>query len=415
MSLSAGMRILVFTPSLPYPPMWGFNIRVNSILRELSRHNRVSLLCYGNSGRDGQSIAALHEICEDVFVVPNVDRPVTRRRLMQARAVMSPRSFHLQRYASAQMQARLTHVLRDGAYDFVQVESSAMARFDFGTTPVVLDEHNLEYELLRRSNAVETSPVRRAFAANEWRKVEREERSTWQKVSGCVITSSREQEVVEAAAPGTPTAVVPNGVALDHFAPATSPVSPGNIVFTGLMTYRPNADGVSYFIREILPLIRASYPKATFTAVGWGLPDDVRQLLGGVVTHTGRVDDVRPYMAGASVVVVPLRIGSGTRLKVLEALAMAKGVVSTSVGCEGLDVDHGEHLLVADDPVAFAASVVRLLESPAEAAALGRRGRTLVEDRYGWDRSVAELERFHQSLFAAQARRPDASVRAAAR
>jgi polysaccharide biosynthesis protein PslH len=394
-----GMRILVMTPSVPYPPMWGFNIRVFNILRRLSARNRVSLLCYQGAEPDTQALQTLGEICEHVFTVPDVERSIAERRLLQARAVISPGSFHLRRYVSAPMQARLTRVLREDRYDLVQVESSAMAGFDFGDTPVILDEHNLEYELLRRSNAVESSRIRRAFAANECRKVEREEMATWQNVRGCVLTSEREQAIVNRASPDVPTAVVPNGVSLDYFQPAASPIMPGSMVFTGLMTYRPNADGVSFFIRRILPAIRAARGDAAFTAVGWGLPDDIRPLLGDGVSHTGRVEDIRPYLAQASVVVVPLRIGSGTRLKVLEALAMAKPVVSTSVGCEGLDVTHGEHLLIADDPATFAASVLRLLEDPAEAASLGSRGRALVESRYGWEQSVAELERFHQSLF----------------
>lgn len=393
------MRILLLTPSLPWPPMWGFNIRVLNILRELAAHNSVSLLCYGGGEPDAQARETISAICDRVFIVPETGRSIRQRRLLQAGTVISPRSFHLRRYVSAEMQARLTQILRDGAYDLVQVESSAMASFDFGNTPIVLDEHNLEYELLRRSNAVESSRIRRAFAATESRKVEREEISTWNRVKGCVLTSEREQAVVQRAAPGVATAVVPNGVALDYFQPSAAEVTPGSIVFTGLMTYRPNADGVSYFIRRILPAIRASRPDAVFTAVGWGLPDDVRPLLGEGVFHTGRVDDIRPYLAKASVVVVPLRIGSGTRLKVLEALAMAKPVVSTTVGCEGIDVSHGEHLLIADAPAAFAAAVTSLLEDPAEAAALGRRGRAMVESRYGWERSVAELERFHRSLF----------------
>jgi sugar transferase (PEP-CTERM/EpsH1 system associated) len=391
------MRILVVTPSLPYPPMWGFNIRVFNILKHLSARNTVSLLCYGE--RDVQEHHVLGQMCEQIFTVPDVERSTVERRLLQARSALSRRSFHLQRYLSAPMQATLTRVLREGAYDFVQVESSAMASFDFGSTPIVLDEHNLEYELLQRSNQFEGAPVRRAFAAGECRKVQREEIATWHRAKGCVLTSERERAVVNREAPTVSTAVMPNGVALDYFQPAVSAPAPGSIVFTGLMTYRPNADGVSFFIRRILPAVRASREEATFTAVGWGLPDDVRPLLGDGVTHTGRVDDIRPYLAKASVVVVPLRIGSGTRLKVLEALAMAKPVVSTTIGCEGLDLAHGEHLLIADDPDEFARSVVRLLDDRAEAVALGRRGRALVQSRYGWDRSVAELERFHQSLF----------------
>ena len=393
--------------------MWGFNIRVFNIVRHLAARHRVSLLCYGDGAPDAQAMQVLDEICEHVFTVPELDRSILERRLLQARAVISPHSFHLQRYFSAGMQGALTRVLRGGRYDIVQVESSALASFDFGDTPVVLDEHNLEYELLRRSNAVESSPIRQAFAANECRKVEREEISAWQRVKGCVVTSGREQAVVNRAAPDVPTAVVPNGVDLDYFQPAESAVEPGSIVFTGLMTYRPNADGVGYFIRRILPMIRASRRDAAFTAVGWGLPDDVRPLLGDAVTHTGRVEDIRPYLARASAVVVPLRIGSGTRLKVLEALAMAKPVVSTTVGCEGLDLSAGEHLLIADDPSTFAAAVIRLLDDPAEAAALGRRGRALVESRYGWDQSVSALERFHHTLVNTRPSLPEPAAAAA--
>ncbi|HKC19852.1 MAG TPA: glycosyltransferase family 4 protein, partial [Candidatus Dormibacteraeota bacterium] len=152
-----------------------------------------------------------------------------------------------------------------------------------------------------------------------------------------------------------------------------------------------------------------------FTAVGWGLPDDLRPLLGKGVTHTGRVDDVRPYLGRASVVVVPLRIGSGTRLKVLEALAMGKAVVSTKIGCEGLEVKHGEHLLIASDPAEFAKSVLRLMARPEDAAALGRRGRELVERRYGWDRSVARLHEFHESIFDARSSLSRVTAEAAAR
>ena len=392
------MRILVLTPSLPLPAMWGFNIRVFNILRELATRNSVSLLCYGDPRADADSIRQLGEICDHVYVVPHVHRSPAQRRLEQAATTLSFRSFHLHRFVTDAMQAQLGQVLRGGGYDAVQVESSAMAMFDFGRTPVILDEHNLEFELLRRSNTVERSPLRRLFGSIESRKVEREEDSLWRRVAGCVVTSDREQVIVDLAAPGVPTEVVPNGVALEHFRPRGTAVAEGSIVFTGLMTYRPNADGVRHFVTQILPRIRRTRPDAVFTAVGWGLPADVRPLLGNGVIHTGRVDDIRPYLAKAAVVVVPLRIGSGTRLKVLEALAMGKAVVTTSIGCEGLAVEHERHVLIADDPVEFATAVLRLLADRDEAAGLGRRGRELVERLYGWDAVAARLASFHQSL-----------------
>lgn len=391
------MRILILTPTLPHPPIWGFNIRVSQIVRRLAARHEITLLSYADS-QEAAARRALNGICSSIVTVPDPRPAVARRRLLQARATVGSRSYHMQRFHSPQMQSELTRALVDFRPDVVQVESSAMAIFDFGGFPVVLDEHNLEYELLRRSNAVEQSPMRRVFAAFESRKVEREEIALWRSAAGCAVTSRREEQVVNATVPDLPTAVVPNGVDLDYFRPLSAAIKPGGLVFTGLMTYRPNADGASHFVRAMFPAVQESNPGATFTAVGWGLPDDLRPLLGDRVFHTGRVEDVRPYLAEAAVVVVPLRIGSGTRLKVLEALAMSKAVVSTSVGCEGLDVKDGEHLLIADEPAAFSAAVNRLLRDPAGAARLGQRGRALVESRYGWEQSVRSLERFHESL-----------------
>jgi glycosyltransferase involved in cell wall biosynthesis len=334
----------------------------------------------------------------EVVTVPSEALSRRQRRFAQLSAALAPRSYHLHRYYSHAMQSRLTRLLRDIRPDLVQVESSSMAVFDFGKTPVVLDEHNLEYELLQRTAAIEKSRLRQTYAGLESRKVEREEITTWRRVQGCVLTSSREQVVVNAVVPNLPTAVVPNGVDLEYFRPVDATITPGSLVFTGLLTYRPNADGASNFVRTIFPSIIEARPEACFTAVGWGLPDQLRPLLGERVIHTGRVDDVRPYLAKAAVVVVPLRIGSGTRLKVLEAMAMGKAVVSTSVGCEGLDVIHGQHLLIADEPGAFAKAVIRLLEYPAEAHELGCRARALVETAYGWNNSADRLQAFHDSV-----------------
>jgi glycosyltransferase involved in cell wall biosynthesis len=339
----------------------------------------------------------LSGLCEAIFTVPDIERSRIEKRCLQAKSTLSRRSFHMHRLITARMQAALSKLLRDGTYDLVQVESSSMAGFDFGDTPVVLDEHNLEYELLHRSNRTGTSVMRRLFAGIESGKVEDEEVSSWRSVDGCVLTSERESAAVRARVPEIQTAVVPNAVDSNYFRPLDSPVKPHGIVFTGLLTYRPNVDAVNFFVRDIFPLVRRRHADALFTLVGSGLPRH-GSVTGQGVFQAGHVEDVRPYLAEGAVVVAPLRIGSGTRLKILEALAMARPVVTTSLGCEGLEVSHGEHLLIADDANAFAAAVVRLLENPAEACAIGRRGRALVERRYRWEQSVAELERFHDSI-----------------
>ncbi|HEX8728484.1 MAG TPA: glycosyltransferase, partial [Ktedonobacterales bacterium] len=194
-------------------------------------------------------------------------------------------------------------------------------------------------------------------------------------------------------------AVAPNGVDLATFSAA--PPNGGateeiadRIVFTGTLGYYPNEQAVLHFAARCWPLIREQVPRATWQVVGSNPPDSVRQLdaLPGV-TVTGTVPSVQPYLAAASVAVVPLLVGSGTRLKILEALAMRKAIVTTSLGCEGIAITAGQHALIADEPDAFAAAVVRLLREPETRVALGAAGRALVEEQYSWDRCAEPLVR----------------------
>ena len=190
------------------------------------------------------------------------------------------------------------------------------------------------------------------------------------------------------------------GWTLSFISPRTGPIEPDSLVFTGLMSYRPNIDGIVYFVEEILPLIHRVRPQVKLAIVGAGAGEEVLRLAGPQVTVTGAVPDMRAYFAGAAAAIVPLRMGSGTRLKVLEGLAMGKPMVSTSVGCEGIHVRSEDHLLIADDPSAFADAVLRALGDPALAAGLARRGRALVEREYGWASIAAHLEAFYRQVLA---------------
>ena len=390
----ARRRVLIVCPEPPAPPTWGFALRVYHLARELGRRNDVSLLTYdtGDPGRDWEHLGEL-------FTVHRVAaRPVSRRRA-QLRSLWSRDSFHIGRLRSAAMQRAIQQLTAHARFDVIQVESSQMFGFDFPAGPaLVLDEHNIEYDVLARTARVERSPARRLYQRLEQRKVWREEIASWSRASGCVVTSADDQRRLLTEAPSTPTCLVPNGVDLDRFAPVPAPVDPTGLVFVGSINYRPNTDAVLHCAQRILPLIRRSAGDATLTVVGQGAPPAVRRLDGGAVRVAGMVPDVRPYLASAAVVVVPLRIGGGTRLKVLEALAMGKAVVSTSLGCEGIDVEDGRHLLIADDPAHFAACVLRLLRDQEFARRLGTAGRELVQARYGWATVGERLDAFHAQL-----------------
>lgn len=404
---AGGLRILLLTPSLPYPPIWGFGIRVYQLVRELSRRHRVTLLTYGREDEtpeaEAENIAALRAVGAEVHVVPP-PRPLGGKRGAQALSLLSPRSYQTSSLQSPAMQDALTRLLAGQAFDLIQVESSQMAGFDFGSkVPLVLDEHNLEYELLYRLYQGERSPGRRLYNWAEYVKFRREEQACWHRADACLLTSGRERELLRDETPDKAAVVVPNGVDIEFYQPSEAPVEPDSLVFTGLMSYRPNIDGIVYFVEEVLPRIHQVRPNVTLTIVGAGAGEEVDRLAGPRVTVTGTVPDTRVYFARAAVAVVPLRMGSGTRLKVLEGLAMGKPLVSTSIGCEGIHVKDGEHLLIADEAQPLADAVLCVLSDTALAASLARQGRALVECEYGWAAITAQLEAFYAQILAGRA------------
>lgn len=394
------LRILVLSPGLPHPPIWGFGIRVNQFLRLLARRHDVTLLTYEEPD-EAEKVAAVRALGVAVHTVPRVKSTEAGKRKAQLASIASPMSYQRRSLYSRAMQTKLDELTSRTPFDVIQIESSQLGSYDFDSRAVlVVDEHNIEYELLYRMYKTERSALRRLYNWLEFKKFKREEISSWRAVSGCVMTSGREQEIVKTLAPSTPTIVGANAVDVEFFGPSPQPVKPNALVMTGLMHYRPNIDGAVYFVQEIFPRILAARPDTVFYIVGAGATDELKRLENANVVVTGTVPDVRPYAHDASVFVVPLRMGGGTRLKVLEGLSMEKPVVSTSVGCEGIDVVHGQHLLIADDPAAFANAVLELMRNRDLAARLGKQGRTLTQDRYKWESVVSRLEAFYDRLLA---------------
>jgi polysaccharide biosynthesis protein PslH len=399
----SGRRVLIVSPEAPSPPTWGFALRVHHLALELARRHRVTLVAYGTAD-DGRDWAGLRRSLEGVHRVAPPAALRARRR-HQLGSLGSRSSFHLNALHSEAMQRELDTLLDDHAFDIVQVESSRMMCFRFpADTPVVVDEHNIEYQLLERVARIETSPVRRLFGRVETSKVRREEQGMWLRAAGCVATSALDEAAISSTHPGVRTAVVPNAVDTEHLHPDSSPVDPDALLFVGSLNYRPNADGVAWFVEEVLPRVRRVRPEAMLTIVGRGSPALLRRLAApGVVV--GSVDDVLPYLRRASVVVAPLRVGGGTRLKVLEGLSMAKPVVATTLGAEGLDVADGEHLLLADGAPEMAGAILRLLADPVLGRRLGDAGRALAVERYGWAGAAARLEAFHAEVASSRAGR----------
>ncbi len=391
------MRILIVTSRLPFPPTWGAASRDYQLARHLARRYEVTMLCYA-ADDERDAVRTLREELEDVHVVPLPTAGTAARRASQLQTLVSPAPFTTSEESSREMQHAIDRLLAGGRFDVVQVESVRMLGMRFPrSTPLVLDEHNIEYELRQRMGQTERSAPRRLFSAVEYRKLRRVEQRWWRTVQACVVTSEREQHIVEAVAPATPCITVPNGVDVDYFTPSAVEPVPDTLVFTGLLSYRPNWEAVHHLIEEIFPLVRLERPSCTLTVVGRG-HEPLGHLARPGVTFTGFVPDVRPYLERASVAVVPLRMGGGTRLKVVEAFAMGKAVVSTTLGSEGIDARHSEHLLIGDDPRSFADQVVRLLSEPALGRRLGQAASSLARESYSWSRSATLLGDFHAEL-----------------
>jgi glycosyltransferase involved in cell wall biosynthesis len=395
--------ILLVAPEWPHPPTWGFAMRVYNLAKHLSSRHRVSLLAY-----DGGNTETAQNGSPSIFEsVDFVKRPaaVRSKRRAQAESLLSSRSYHLGGLRTVEMEEALQDLLARRMFDVVQLESSQMAFCSqFSDVPVALDEHNIEYLLLRRLAEVEASPARKAFGYVEAAKVRLEEVRAWARSDGSIFTSTADLDVMRAALPAKPACVVPNGVDLDYFRPAADEPERSTVVFTGSINYRPNTDAVAFFVRDVMPRLLRLNPSTRFVVVGQGAPDWLLRMSDANVEFTGAVSDVRPYLARAAVVIAPLRVGSGTRLKILEALAMEKPVVTTSIGCEGLAMVDGEHLVVADDPQSFAEETARLMSDRNRAAEIGRSGRALAERDYSWSVIVHRLEQFHSQLISKETR-----------
>lgn len=400
------MKILLVTPFLPSPPRFGGQRRLDGLARELSRNHEISVVSFNRIDPFmDSSLDATRAYCKDVVALAEPDPEGTReKRMLQLRSLASPNSYeHLYFTRRADFQVALNEALETGRYDVVQVEFMQMAAFEFrrvGPRPpvFVLDEHNVEYDLLKRTAGASREPSRLLYNALNWRKLAREERSAWRRFDGVTFTSDRDVEFARRECPDVRTAVVPNGVDVDAFTPSIGPVEPGSILFFGAINYFPNEDAVVHFVEDIFPRVRENRPDARFLVLGPGARDPVMNLKREGVEILGMVDEVGPYIDRAEVVAVPLRVGGGTRLKIVEALAKGKAVVSTSIGAEGLDVTHDRDILLADTTEDFARQIARVQCDPKLRLRLGDAGRELAERRYAWRTIARGLEEFYAEL-----------------
>jgi len=382
------MNLLTVSSILP-GSAWGASARNYYLLKALARQHTVSLLALANRTEMEayDSIPRLEKLARRVRIIPC---PLSRgKRWQQLLSAVLGKSYILNQNKQPAMQDALDAMLADDRYDAVLFENVLTAGYRLPAgVRIIIDQHNIEHELLQRTYRHERAFLRKWYNWQESRLIRRVELERCARADIVVVTSERERIVLQSLLPESAIAVVPNGVDVEMFNPRGNEqdVVPGRIIFTGTMDYYPNTDAVLFFARQCWPSIKAQVPGATWEIVGRNPPPAVRRLAAlPNVTVSGTVPDVRPYLAQAAVAIAPLQIAGGTRLKILEALAMKKAVVSTSVGFEGLSTVPGKHLLAADEPEAFAQAVVTFLHHPEMRTAFGTAGRALAETEYSWE------------------------------
>lgn len=390
------MRILWVKVGGLWPLNTGGKPRSFQILSELSRRHRVSVVTTHGPGDDPEGLEAALPLCERVISVPYAPpRQGPRFAATVLRSWLSRYPMHFWRWRVPELRRRVTRIMTTEGADLCVADlPHTLPNVPLaGPVPVVLFTHNVEHMIWKRLSLVETRVSRRAILELEWRKVRRWEAWACAQTKLTLAVSEVDRDALAALAPGTRVCAVPTGVDSAYFAPNGVPEAPTHLVFTGSMDWHPNEDAIVHFLEAILPAIRREMPKTGLTVVGRNPTLRLRQAAARAgVCVTGTVDDVRPYIAQATVYVVPLRIGGGTRLKIFEALAMGKAVVSTRVGAEGLPLVPGVHFLCADDPAEFARAVVALLRDPPRRRALAMAGRRLVEERFSWSHVAHEFE-----------------------
>jgi len=401
------MRILFLTPQLPYPPQKGTALRNWGLIQGLAERHELSLLSFREPGRAVGVAPPLTNACERVVTVPQPERSRYERVL----DMLSTRQPDMAlRLASSAYDQQLRDWLAESTFDVVQIEGIELAPY-LGTIEsapqdamIVFDDHNCEYLLQQRAFLTDLySPAHwpgAAYSFVQWQRLRRYEAKICRRADEVLAVSEADAEALKKLTPGLKVTVIPNGIDTQAYRPAKGESdTPGNtLVFTGTMDFRPNVDAVLWFAGEVLPLIRSEVPDVRFTVVGQRPHRRLTHLRANpAITLTGWVEDVRPYFADATVYVAPLRMGGGTRLKLLEAMAMRKPIVATSLGAEGYPVQDGHELILADTPAAFAEGVVSLLRAEERRAELARTARAFVQERYDWRAIVPRVEDVYAS------------------
>jgi len=394
----------MISPDLNYPPIYGGRIRRYNLLKYLSKNNNITLLSFIKTKEDLRNIEGIKEYCNAVETVLISSNSVKDRLISKFRKAFLYRFFFYPEivlsFYSKKMKKKIKELLSKSHYDLVLIEYWYMGQYVDSCKKfiTVLDEVDVEFLRWQQLVEIEKDIAKRRYALSLYRRVKRYELKVVKKFDSILAVTSKDKDILIKYNRDLNISVIPPCVDTSYFKPATVQNNSKSLVFVGSMSAIFNSDAMLYFCREILPLILKKIPEVHLYIVGLNPPQEIINLADKNVTITGTVDDIRPYVYKASVFVAPLRFGSGIKGKVLEAMALGRPVVTTSIGAQGLSVVSGKHLIIEDDHQKFAAKTIELLSNDDLRQKLIKNGLKLVNEKYTWDMIIPELNKILHEL-----------------
>jgi len=399
------MNVLFLTQVLPFPPDSGPKVKTWNVLKCLARTHQLTLVSFVR-GDQTDAVARLRSICHEVHFVP-MKRGWVQDLVSLGRSLLSGEPWVMLRDDRAEMRVLVDRLANSRPFDLVHADQLNMAQYALRVRGVrrLLDAHNALWLLYSRMAETTMNPALRWLFRRDARLLQRYEGDMCRKFETVLTVSGVDRQALSQAARstgqgehGTDPQVIPIAVDTEEIPLHRRSRSANRILHMGTMFWPPNVDGIRWFVNSVLPLIRRELPDVEFDVLGANPPAEMLawNANGAGVRVAGYVDDPSPYLANAGVFVVPLLAGGGMRVKILTAMAQGLPVVTTTIGCEGIDAMPGRHLLVADTPQEFAAATLRILAQPRLAEDLGLNGRRLVEQRYSLPQLAAQLERAYQ-------------------
>ena len=396
------MNILFICTRCPYPPYEGLTLRTYNILKWITKSHKVYLFTFIQDENELEGIPFLRNICADV---KPFRLPVTISKLklilgLLCNLFFSNKPFIAKKYDTREMREAVRNLLEKVKIDVAHLDLLPLSQYvnELEGIPKILVEHNVENILLKRRSEKERNIIVKLYLHIQWLRLKKYEAEACEKVDRVVTVSELDKKELLNMSANTAISCVPNGVDPDYFEFSEDHVDHNGLVFVGSLSWFPNLDGIQFFAEEIFPAILNEVPDAKLIVIGKKTNRKIKLKYSHHIIMTGFVEDIRPIVSKAGVYIVPLRVGGGTRLKILDALSMGKAVVSTSIGCEGLEVTHGKNILIADDPEGFAKQTINLLRHPDLATRMGREGRKLVETTYDWKIIAKKMNRVYNSM-----------------